>query len=487
MSALPLADAAGVAALLADWMPTQRWFAGKGRPARYDARPLTLSIDDDDPIQLWVADVRYADGGSETYQVPMVVRAEPSDALGHVLIGRLAGAGGADVFLYDALHDKAVTGGWLRGIRAGARRGDVQFIATAPPDAIPADQPSLVLSGEQSNTSLVYGDAAILKVFRRLEPGENPDIEVHRALTTLADGHIAPLLGYVQLSDGEPTSLAMLQRFLPSATDGWELAKISVRDLMGEADLHAEEAGGDFAAEAHRLGAAVASVHADLRRAFGDAALDRPALQAIAAQMAQRLDEAIDVAPQLAEAAPALREAYRELASLSAHAVGGQRIHGDLHLGQTLRTTAGWVLLDFEGEPAKPIASRRAPDSPMRDIAGMLRSLDYVARHQLIDSPLTGQAEYRADEWAARNRDAFCAGYRDSPDGVDIDPVLLRAYEADKAVYEAVYETRNRPAWLPVPLASLARLAAAGQTRGERPTSAPPSTSPSPTSPQEHP
>ncbi len=125
-----------------------------------------------------------------------------------------------------------------------------------------------------------------------------------------------------------------------------------------------------------------------------------------------------------------------------------------------LRTVSRWVVLDFEGEPAKSIVNRRDRDSPMRDVAGMMRSFDYAANHQIIDSGSTSQRTYRAGEWSERNRAAFCAGYAQAG-AVDPreDDVLLRAFEADKAVYEAVYEARNRPTWLPVPLASLGRLA----------------------------
>jgi maltokinase len=470
------AAASRLAALLSAWMPAQRWFAGKGRDASFAARLLSSEEEGGHLVQIWLADVTYADGGVETYQVPIVLLSEPADALSHVYIGELSTSEDSQpLFLYDALHDKTVTNGWINGIRTSRSFGSLQFVPTEGAD-IPIDQPSLVLSGEQSNTSLVFGDAAILKVFRRLDTGENPDVEIHRALGGLdpmqeqsgsakagaprSGRHIARMLGYIQSVEGERvTSLAMLQQFMSSASDGWELAKISVRDLMAEADLHAEEAGGDFAGEAHRLGIATAQVHEDLVAAFGSEPIDAAALRARADAMAARLRLAISIVPQLAAVADSLTSAYEDFAALPAGSVIAQRVHGDLHLGQSLRTSYGWVLLDFEGEPVKPIAERRAADSPVRDIAGMLRSFDYVARHQLIESSSTPQTEYRAIEWAARNREAFCAGYREASGGGPVDPILLRAYEADKAVYEAVYEARNRPTWLAVPLASLTRLA----------------------------
>ncbi len=460
-------DASDITRVLTDWLGQQRWFAGKSRQYTVTARLLATLADKPHPVQIWIADVQYPDV-LEHYQVPLVLRPDAADQLAHAFVGSVADAeGGSPISLYDALHDKEVTGHWLEAIAEQATvDGVVDFVRVAEPDDIPVHEPSLALTAEQSNTSLVFGDAAIMKVFRRLEPGLNPDIEIHAALGKLGGRHLARLLGYVTANldgpaqpDGQQWSLAMLQEFMTTAADGWQLATSSVRDLMAEADLHAEEAGGDFAAEAHRLGVASAEVHADLATAFGTSQLSRAELGERADAMNARLDAALREVPELAEVESGLRQAYTDFAGLD-QPVTAQRIHGDLHLGQVLRTSHRWVVLDFEGEPAKSISDRQAADSPIRDVAGMLRSFDYAARHQLIDVGSTPQTEFRANEWAERNRHAFCAGYAE---GGGTDPseaaVLLRAFEADKAVYESVYEARNRPHWLPIPLASLHRLA----------------------------
>jgi maltokinase len=451
--------------LIRAWLPSQRWFAGKGRDAAVTMTPLA-ELGADPAVTIWAVRAEYADGAGETYQVPLVVRAEPAEQLEHVLLGTLDEGAGTR-WVYDALHDKDVTPAWLAGMRDDTVEGAVRFVRySESPDDIPVDEPSLVLTGEQSNTSMVFGDVAIMKVFRQLHPGINPDIEIQAALSKLGARHIPRLLGAVEADlDGTPSSLAMLGEFLTSGTDGWELAKTSVRDLMAEADLHAEEAGGDFAGEAERLGEAVAEVHVDLATAFGTREASAEELQERARGMHERLHRAVEVVPELGEVAGPLADAYDAVRELS-DSVTVQRIHGDLHLGQALRTFTRWVLIDFEGEPMAPMDARREFDSPLRDVAGMLRSFEYAGHHRVIETGFDGQLSYRAAEWSTRNRDAFLAGYTA---GSGTDPtahgVLLRAFEADKAVYEAVYESRNRPAWLPIPLASLTRLATDGGDR----------------------
>jgi maltokinase len=236
------------------------------------------------------------------------------------------------------------------------------------------------------------------------------------------------------------------------------MALASVRDLLAEADLRADEVGGDFAGEATRLGETVGVVHDELRRALGTGERDA---RELAAAWHERLAATMGEVPDLAPHVSAIRATYDAVAGLGAP-LPAQRVHGDLHLGQTLRTPYGWLVIDFEGEPAAPLPERVRPDSPLRDVAGMLRSFDYAAFHQILQSGSDdNQLEWRAREWAERNRSAFCDGYALRTGG---DPreqrALLRAYELDKAVYELLYETRSRPSWAPIPLGSIARLTA---------------------------
>jgi maltokinase len=195
-----------------------------------------------------------------------------------------------------------------------------------------------------------------------------------------------------------------------------------------------------------------------LAEAFPTTTAGRAQIRKLATAMTKRLEAACAAVPELRPYEEPLRAAFAEFAYVN-EKITLQRIHGDYHLGQVLRTDHGWILLDFEGEPAKPLADRIAPDSPLRDVAGMLRSFDYAARHLLTTGPTEPQLAYRASEWAERNREAFCDGYAEA---TGTDPrkaaVILRAYELDKAVYEVVYEARNRPSWLPIPLGAVERL-----------------------------
>lgn len=448
-----------LAEALAGFLPAQRWFGGKGRPASFDARPVAELPGPPQPVTIWVVGAHYEDGDEEQYQLELVEYEHPVDGLAHALVTD-ADVDGGHIWVYDALHDKSLTAAWLQGIRDETHADGLRFTRAADPGDIPVDAPSLVASAEQSNTSLMYGDQALLKVFRKIHPGVNPDIEVHAALAPTGSAHIARLLGSVHAEiDGQEYALAMAQEFLTSATDGWALATTSVRDLMAEADLHAEEAGGDFAGEAHRLGSAVASVHTALVEAFGSSEFSDTELAARATAMHDRLDGAVEVVPELAELAGPLHTLYDTFADQPGSIIT-QRIHGDLHLAQALRTYSRWVVIDFEGEPMATYAARRAFDTPLRDVAGMLRSFEYAGNYRVAEISTDSQLSYRAREWTARNRDAFVDGYAETAGSDPREhPEVLAAYEADKAVYEAVYEVRNRPTWLPIPLSTLSRLA----------------------------
>ena len=453
---------------LPEWLGRQRWFGAKGREVGAVDVVSATSLTDTEPfLDLLVLVVSFADGGpAQHYQLLLGRRQEARGELEHVTIGRVGG-----LCAYDALWDHTATAWLLEAVRAGRTIGAVRFVPEAGATLAP---PGLgrVMGAEQSNTSVVFGERTIMKLFRRLNPGVNPDLELHRALRSVGSNEVAALQGAVEgMLDGEPTTLAMLQDFAGNSADGWAMALASVRDLFAEADLRADEVGGDFAGEASRIGETVAVVHAELAEALGTAERDPAEL---AAAWSARLDAAARDAPVLAPYVDAVRAVYDAVAGLP-DPILAHRVHGDLHLGQLLRTTHGWLILDFEGEPSAPLHERRRPDSPMRDVAGMLRSFDYAAFFQLLSSDPRAFADDRtasspllwhAKEWTARNRDAFCDGYavRAGVDPRRHGPVL-RAFELDKAVYEVVYETRSRPGWVPIPLSSIKRLTA-GATSG---------------------
>jgi maltokinase len=451
---------------IVEFISNARWFGGKGRAFSVtDVRVVPLK-EGDPRVSIALITLSFEDGGTDVYQAPVASYAEPQERLGHAFIAVVEGR-----YVYDALHDRDATHVWLEKFQEASEDGaattesGLTFHCTTKHD-LDLSTHSTLFRGEQSNSSVAFGDDALMKVFRRLTPGVNPDIEIHDALTRAGTHSIAELYGWLELapeSPGhEPIQLAMLQQFLRTASDGWELALASARNLFAEADLHADEVGGDFAAESHRLGLAVSEVHELLAEHFGTEPFDGPGT---AAAMHRRLAAAVGVVPELATHSAALEQVFSRLEDAEGEV---QRIHGDLHLGQTLRTSLGWKLVDFEGEPAKPLAERRLPDSPWRDVAGMLRSFDYAAQSVVKDLHSAdepgSQITYRANEWLQRNRTAFLDGYverrveRGEPGLTPAEEAIIDAYEADKAVYEVIYEARNRPSWLDIPLQAIDRI-----------------------------
>jgi maltokinase len=443
------------------WLPAQRWFAGKDRPITA-VHPLnTTVLLDGDPLLLHLTVEVQQDDRREPYQLLIASGAQLPEHLGSSWIGTEKG-----LPCYEASADAELTRHLLDLIIRGEQVGSLRF-EHEPDVELTGDLRARPITSEQSNTSLVYGNQYILKLFRKLTTGENPDLLLHRALQEVGCEHIAPVLGSITGEvGGEPATIGMLQHFVNDAVDGWAMATTSVRDLLAEPDQRADQVGGDFAGEAHRLGHAVATVHTELQQALGRQEADAAEFDRTVEVMRQRLESVTRLVPELDEYAPALRVAFEKIRDTDTPVVM-QFIHGDLHLGQVLRTVGGWVLIDFEGEPAAPAAERAALRSPLRDVAGMLRSFDYAAHQLFVGQPDDPRVAERALDWARRNRAAFCEGYAEAAPETVGDPrvhgELLRAFELDKAVYEVAYEHKNRPEWLDVPLSSIARITTGGE------------------------
>lgn len=409
------------ATALAGWLPRQRWFAATGASItsiRVVSRiPLVREPD-------LLADHLLVSVGSghlpdRLYQVPLAFRPDRHRRVS------------------DGMHDPAVVGHLMRSLATGTAHGGLTPHPIADV-AIDSHATVRALGGEQSHTSMVIGDRLLFKLFRQITPGLNPDVEIPLALTRTHCRATVPLRGWFDIElDDVTTTLATVTDLIPDARDGWDLAVADVR--AGAAGVSTR-----FHADARAMGAAVAHVHDRLAAAFGTSTV--PTAEQIDVLLARARATAREV-PALAGLFPAIRE--RLLAAADGSRLRVQRVHGDLHLGQVLHGPDGWLLVDFEGEPAAPIAERRRPASVWRDVAGMLRSFDYAA----------AQCTPPAHDWARRASTAFCDGYA-AASGIDPSAysAVLRAYEIDKAVYEVGYETRHRPGWVDVPLAALRRL-----------------------------
>ncbi len=479
-----------LAAALTAWLPSQPWFPAKGRsPVRTEVlhiHPFTPAGDapaEDVRGVVAVVRVHFAGGGAPgTFQVPLGIR--PSLPAGPRLPVVAERPG---VVLYDALGDPELVDALVRRITAGPRPPGLYPEQGLPGPRLPARRlRSRPLGVEQSNTSVLIEDQYLLKVFRRLEPGTNPDLEVQRLLRDAGSQSAPKLLGALAgRLGGTRATFAVLQEYVADAEEGWQSALADLRGPGGGAGEDTPVPGdghpaAGFATAVLGLGGAIAQVHRELARAGGTTAVTESGTALLAAAMTARLEAALTEVPRLAPYTGQVRAAFAAVAGLPVEDLWpDQRVHGDLHLGQVLRTGRRWRVVDFEGEPNAPLSERRARQSPLKDIAGMLRSFDYAAHHDGVHAgpaagatPPGGPAvggrpapdgprEAARNAWAVRHQDAFCAGYAAV---AGRDPrefgVLLTAHLLDKAVYETVYETRRRPEWATIPLAAVARLTA---------------------------
>lgn len=411
----------------------QRWFGSKAREVAHVDLLEEIPLRDD--VRATFVESVFSAGTHEIYQL---IRSgdEPADALvehaGLLLDLIREGA--------DVEHEESVI-----------RFRHLQEVGDAP-SARP-------VGAEQSNSSVVFGDELILKVFRRVEPGINPDLEISRFLTEHGFAHVPGLAGWYEIEGRNlDATLGMLQHFVAGARDGWELA---LDELGRDPEAFLERVG--------RLGEVIGEMHAVLGSDSGDPAFapEEPSTESLGLLTAT-IDEEIErVFLELGDREEAARIAGRGeevrdlLRMLTQVAVGGRviRHHGDLHLGQTLYSDGDWIVLDFEGEPARPLAERRRKRSSLRDVAGMLRSFAYAASAFELQSGAPAP-----DGWEQRAREAFLAGYFKTvdpsllPPGQAATEQLLAIFELEKAVYELRYELNNRPDWVRIPVAGILRL-----------------------------
>ena len=450
---------------LAAWMPSQRWYAHKGAgvPQVTIRGWAPLRVAPDHVVVMTAVAVSLPRDAEALYQVPLVLRrpGAPTGAQEEGSeVGVLAVPGGplrVDDAARDADGRAAIIATLVSGEGALGPSLSLASHRTAPDAPLPLGRAmrSRVLSGEQSNTSLIVetegASPLILKLFRVLQDGQNPDVVLQGALTAAGSRRVPAMVGSATVAvAGIRTHSLFAQEFLPGVEDAWRVA------------LRLAAAGEDFREAARQLGATVAEVHRDLADSLGTAAADAGRVQQTIEQMRTRLSSIAAEVPQVAVHQERIENLLAAAAEVPWPAL--QRIHGDLHLGQVLLVPdRGWVLVDFEGEPLRPLAQRSLPDSPLRDVAGMLRSFDYVT------GAVRAESGTDASAWAAAARTAYLEGYAQAAGWADADPasgVLLAAFEADKAVYEALYEARNRPDWLPIPLAALERISAPGAEAG---------------------
>ncbi len=424
---------------LREWIQQQRWYASKSRSVSGLELVESVVLSQDPMLLLALVQTRFATGTHELYQLPL-------------------GRGS-----FDALADPAQASQLIRRIDSSeeieASEGRFTFHHVDGVNAIEDGTPVRVMDVEQSNSSVVFDDKLVLKVFRKLEPGINPELEVLRFLTARRFESIAPLHGWYEY-DGQAlaATLGVAQQFLPDARGGWELA-------LEEIQTNPER----FLERLASLGEATARMHNTLASDASDPAFapEEPSHESISLLTAT-IDEDIERIfvrlPDDDRVAPIIgrgQDVRARLQTRSQIGIGGRsiRTHGDYHLGQTLYAPRGWVIIDFEGEPARSLPERRQKRSPLRDVASMLRSFAYVT--SAVEILHRGSAP---EDFEQQARERFLGHYLDAvdstllPAGEAAIRNVLSIFELEKAIYELQYELDNRPDWVSIPVAGIRRL-----------------------------
>ncbi|MGG5821572.1 maltose alpha-D-glucosyltransferase [Falsiroseomonas sp. HW251] len=477
--------------VLPAWLPLRRWFAAKQRGAKGARLALAVPMPAPAGELLVLAEVEAADA---RWALPLarIGEEEAARPAGQLALARLR-QGARVGLLTDAAATEAFPRAVLAACRAGTEvatdQGVIRFRATPALAALEIpDVPEIRrLGAEQSNSSVVIGDSAVLKVLRRIHPGLHPEAEMARHLTAQGYAGAPPLLGEVvrEAPDGTPHTLMLLHGFARNQGDAWAWTLDWLARTVDEAALTEAEPDdplGGYLPLAEAIGRRLAQLHLVLARPSDDPAFapEPGDPEAWAEAAIRELDAALDllgrtglatgqdepVAAWLRARREPLRAALRAIAPAAA-GLPATRIHGDFHLGQVLVAPGDAVILDFEGEPARALEARRAKSSGWRDVAGLLRSLDYAAAVAAVteeSGTATAAPTGRRTELIARWREAagaaFLAAYRaewdEVPPGAE---AALRLFLVEKAAYELAYEAANRPTWLHVPLHGLAVLA----------------------------
>ena len=522
MNAWPtrLADyfAAGGRQALADYLTRQRWFGAKGRQIA-DVRLLDHAAVSGTvrPTVLAVVSVEFSQGPAQRYFLPLVVtpQAETGEASTPDIVGILPDPLEQTVLVIDATADATACLKLVEGIRDGhqwqAARGrfcSTSTIAAGPTLSEPL-QDVKRLSGEQSNTSIVFDRRVILKLIRKFDSGINPDREILDFLTRIHYRAVPPLIGTIEYQDSFETqgipqasaTVGLLQTFIPNDGDGWSAMLEHVKTLLHDSRVHnigqRTDAGvrefvqqaslGDITAM-QRLGSITAELHTALSSDATDPAFRperispddvsdwrdgmRSHIRAVFVQLKglerRRQAELGLTDDEVASLEAGAERQLKVLERLVDDPVTKIRVHGDYHLGQVLKTGPDFIVLDFEGEPARKLEARRAKQCALKDVAGMLRSFNYAARAAQRQAVEKGHVDERIlAVWERIIANAFWTGYATTatPGQVSFMPntqagaeQVLRVFEVDKTVYEIGYELNNRPDWVDIPLQGLRRL-----------------------------